>query len=139
MILVGFFMMVGMLLVSAHLCGDIALFINVDSMLVVLIGVIVSGLLFSAGRVGALGKGLRQLAAFRSQEERDPEVRTVFIGIALGTVATGFCSMIQGLYAGVLSGSGSAIYEILVAASFSFTYSVLVAVFLLLPVVFRNT
>jgi len=139
MILVGFFMMAGMLLVSAHLCGDASYFINLDSIFVVLVGVIVSGLVFPAGRVGAIRKGLRQLVAFRCQEEKDPDVRTVFLGVALGTVATGFCSMVQGVYAGVLPGLGSNVSEMLVSASFAFTYSVVVAIFSLLPVVFRNT
>ncbi|NLJ46899.1 MAG: hypothetical protein GX430_10090 [Treponema sp.] len=127
------------LLSCASLAGGIGTFVNLDSVLIVAAGAVLSAVSAGHGRYRALLLGLRQVFAFSGRGEKSPETRSVFAGVSALTLAFGFCSTLQGLFAGVLLESAVPIENRLVYASFTSVYSLILVAFLFVPVITRNS
>lgn len=126
------------LFASASRAGGIGTFVNLDSVLIVVAGALLSGVSVGYGRYGALFLGVRQVFAFSGRGEKSPETRSVFAGLSALTLAFGFCSTLQGIFAGVLLESASPIGSRLVYASFTSVYALILVAFLFVPVILRN-
>ena len=137
MILTAFFMLVFIFMLSAHLAGDVRLFINIDSLLIILAGVIIFTI--GTGRIKPALRGLREMISFSfAGKSRDEEVKNLFSGLCIASIAVGICSTIQGFISGVLLRLNYSVPEILSYASFTTLYGIMFAVFLFFPVYLRN-
>lgn len=50
---------------------------------------------------------------------KDTEVKNIFTGLSISTVAVGFCSSCQGILSGILIGNNTPILQVLSFASFT--------------------
>ncbi len=138
MIFINFMLVVMILLLSAHFSGDIKAFINVDSLIIVIIGFVFSSIAISIGRFKLFINGLKEIFAFSRKEESNREIKNMFISIAIMTMCVGISSTAQGIICGVLIKSVYSISETIVIASFTTIYSFILSSFILLPVSYRN-
>ena len=129
---------ISIFLLSAHFAGNIGYFINLDSLLIVFLGSGFSALALSWGKFQILKKGAIQIFSFSRKSVKDHDVKNLFSILIVLTITVGFCSTCQGIISGVLSTQNSPILHILSYASFTTIYSVIISVFLSLPVVYRN-
>lgn len=138
MIFLSFILISSIFLLSAHLAGNAGTFINIDSLIIVLLGMAISSISLSWGKVPSLKKGLIQIFSFSIPKDRDTEVKNIFTGLSITTIAVGFCSSCQGILSGILSGNNPPVLQILSFASFTTIYALIISIFLFLPVVYRN-
>ncbi|MCP5514996.1 MAG: hypothetical protein H7A26_06000 [Spirochaetales bacterium] len=138
MIFANFLVVLFILLISAHFCGDVGSFINIDSAVIVAAGFIFSSIALSAGRFKLFLRGLGEVFSFSSNRDPSREIKNLFFGISVMTMGVGLCSTAQGFFSGTLIKSAYSISEIIVFSSFTTIYSFILVVFLLLPVSFRN-
>ncbi len=138
MIFANFLAVLFILLISAHLSGDVGSFINIDSAVIVAAGFVFSSIALSAGRFSLLLKGFSEIFKFSSNKTPDNEIKNMFFGISVMTMGVGICSTAQGFISGTLIKSAYSISEIIVFSSFTTIYSFILVVFILLPVSFRN-
>lgn len=138
MIFLSFILISSIFLLSAHFAGNVGNFINIDSLLIILLGMAISSISLSWGKVPSLKKGFIQIFSFSMPKDKDTEVKNIFTGLLISTIAVGFCSSCQGILSGILSGNNLPILQVLSFASFTTIYALIISIFLFLPVVYRN-
>jgi len=138
MIVLIFISVSGIFLISAHLSGDIGYFINLDSLLIVIAGTLLSSAALSTGKFKYLIMGASEMISFSANKEKKSEVKNIYTGLAIMTIAVGVCSTAQGIISGILSVNQYPLPEIISIASFTTVYSIIIAVFLFVPVIIRN-
>jgi flagellar motor component MotA len=138
MIMLIFISVSGIFLISAHLSGDIGYFINIDSLLIVIAGALLSSAALSTGKFRYLIMGVAQMLSFSRNTEKNTEVKNIYTGLAILTIAVGVCSTAQGVISGILSVNSYSLPEIISIASFTTIYSIIISVFLFVPVILRN-
>lgn len=137
MIFIVFLLLVSLLLLSAYFAGDISTFINIDSIIIVLAGFILSSLTVAIGRYKLFLKGFLQIFKFSSITEKSNDIKNMFTAISIMTLAIGFCSTIQGLISGLLiDAAGLKLSQIICFASFTSVYSIIFVCFLLIPIIY---
>lgn len=138
MIFLSFLLISSIFLISAHFAGNVGTFINLDSLIIVLLGIVISSVPLSWGKVPSLKKGLIQIFSFSIPEDKDTEVKNIFTGLSISTAAVGFCSSCQGILSVILIDNNTPILQVLSFASFTTVYALIISIFIFLPVVFRN-
>lgn len=126
MIFLSFLLISSIFLVSAHFAGNAGTFINFDSLIIVLLGIVFSSISLSWGKVQSLKKGLIQIFSFSKPEDKDSEVKNIFTGISISTVTIGLCSSCQGILSGILIDNNTPILKVLSFSSFTTIYALII-------------
>ena len=128
-----------LLLICAIFAGDIHTFINIDSIVIVLLGFIFSSLAVSVGRYKLLLQGFTQIFKFSAVNNKNNEIKNMFTAISIMTIAVGICSTVQGLISSALIATqGYQLSQVISYASFTIVYSVILVCLLLVPIIFLN-
>jgi flagellar motor component MotA len=147
MVFIGFMLITGVLLIYAYFAGNIGYFINLDSILLV----ILPGLIFSIFnfKLKEYFKGIKSMFIFSLKNiNKDNKVASHYRSLIFVTIIFGILSTAQGLFSYILAdrdykkgliklsefAMDITIGQAIVYASFSTVYALLISFFLLYPI-----
>ena len=138
MIFISFVLISCLYLFSAYLCGDIGYFINVDSIIILIGGLII----FTLGLKDyqSLIFGIKDIFSFKKKdkETKNGNVAQYYLSLSLITPIIGLCSTAQGIYCGIFGESIYNLTQTFCIAGFTTVYGIIVSAFLFYPVYHSN-
>lgn len=136
-----FVIFTALLLFSAFMSGNVGYFINIDSIVIVLIGIIL--FMLSIGKWRAFWMGIRMTVQNKYldklSKEEIGEINRLYRSLVFVPIFIGLLSTIQGMFSGFLALDAESatlynIVRILCLASFTTVYGLLFSVFIFLPI-----
>jgi flagellar motor component MotA len=141
MIILTFLLMLLLLLVSAMLSGNIGYFINVDSIVIVILGVFIY--LIGSGAWKAFAQGIKLSVLPKTltklSETEKKAINRLFKQLMVVAIVTGLLSAAQGIFSGVFSGAvdvtdSNEVFQMFCIANFTTVYGVLISFFYFMPI-----
>jgi hypothetical protein len=136
MIFITFVLIVATYFVFAFFAGNINTFFNIDSIIIVLLGFILSSLSVSLGRKKLYFEGIKQMFRFSAVVDKNNEISNLFKAVAIMTVIIGIGSTAQGLIScSLIENNEYSLQQIISFASFTTVYALIFAGILLVPII----
>lgn len=136
MIFITFVLIVATYFVFAFFAGDINTFLNIDSIIIVLLGFILSSLSVSLGRKKLYFEGIKQMFRFSAVVDKNNEISNMFKAVAIMTVIIGVGSTAQGLISSsLIENNEYSLQQVLSFASFTTVYALIFTGILLVPII----
>lgn len=139
MIFTSFAICVIMFLIFAAFAGDVSTFINLDSIMIVFVGFLLSSMAVGVGRYKVYFIGLKQIFRFKPVERKSSEFKNMITAVSIMTVAVGIGSTAQGLIStALIENQQYTVAQIVSFSMFTTVYSIIFVALLLIPLIFLN-
>ncbi len=137
MIFITFVLMVATYFTYAFFAGNIDTFLNLDSIIIVLLGFVLSSLSVSLGRKKLYFEGIKQIFRFSAIVDKNNEISNMFKAITIMTVIIGIVSTAQGLISSsLIENNEYSLQQVFSFAAFTTVYALIFAGLLLVPIIY---
>ncbi|WP_028972507.1 hypothetical protein [Spirochaeta cellobiosiphila] len=138
MIFISFVLISSLYLLSAYFCGDVGYFINVDSIIIIFIGLAIFTLGLKDYQSFILG--IKDIFSFKKKNDNSKNINVAryYLSLSLITPIIGLCSTFQGIYCGIFGESGFNLTQTFCIAGFTTVYGIIISAFLFYPVYHCN-